>query len=812
MEDEVIRKRIGVDTSRSHIQGLLPFFAADSDNNSIQYVDITSSDGNFGEYVCDFAIKQYDKGTKEIDRLRYCDLISRYHFVEKQLNNGPKLKRIEKIATTEICSSKTETKIYTWVEDFNKKDCDGEWMDDRSKYDFTPVDANLFIGSNGIYTLSDSSTTNTYKDNKYEYIVLFDEYDEAMSYLEDWVSPKESGFNPSARPWRNLLQYTDKYDSLSSAYTMCQDIELHMLGKIFVPEEFTASDGKKYKIRGSRVPQYIFYSDVVTMRSWFNTIEGKSTVSDGKRVWKDKRDERKYLEKGGEEFHKFLNDIKVSKIDGNTYKEDASGNEYLFLVPPYIPIPILLTDNQTSEGVKVAYETDDDTYELGKFSTYPEYSAATTLSPKYISNFAESFGSASVETQLTSIVSPKAFTLTDGLFGIWDDFKVSSGTGAASDSKENYQFFKCTYRTGWSVTGEIEVYTSGWTYGTKKDESGNTVLDTSTKRPKDKKEIETIAEILPYINSQTYQVIGVNKLGNSKKLEVKDSVYERETNDSGETRIYSAETQYDYEWWECVREYINPKCADGEAIIPKDSSKYKTVTILESVPQVANANPTNGEFYYFLSKQDNGYTWENGAGSNHCINDLSGSKTKMFRLPYVLRKIVNKDAESENSSYGNALLSRDVSGNNITLKYVVGGHFNGNVYDEKSGIVYEETQNYVSGTTKIDLDEASGVTVLYETLSANTEGVKSEDYLLTRDAQRANIVSMEIGSVWTSATAICTKLISEDDLDGLQNDPSVDFSLEIDRGTAAAWESHFKLTECNTLEDLENYGNNYFNL
>ena len=29
---------------------------------------------------------------------------------------------------------------------------------------------------------------------------------------------------------------------------------------------------------------------------------------------------------------------------------------------------------------------------------------------------------------------------------------------------------------------------------------------------------------------------------------------------------------------------------------------------------------------------------------------------------------------------------------------------------------------------------------------------------------------------------------------------------------AAAWEKHFKLSECNTLEDLENYGNNFFNI
>ena len=49
-------------------------------------------------------------------------------------------------------------------------------------------------------------------------------------------------------------------------------------------------------------------------------------------------------------------------------------------------------------------------------------------------------------------------------------------------------------------------------------------------------------------------------------------------------------------------------------------------------------------------------------------------------------------------------------------------------------------------------------------------------------------------------------------LNGLMEAPKVDIDVSIDRGSGAAWEKHFKLMECNTLEDLENYGNNYFNI
>ena len=57
-----------------------------------------------------------------------------------------------------------------------------------------------------------------------------------------------------------------------------------------------------------------------------------------------------------------------------------------------------------------------------------------------------------------------------------------------------------------------------------------------------------------------------------------------------------------------------------------------------------------------------------------------------------------------------------------------------------------------------------------------------------------------------------TIFITKDGSEGLQEEPKYNLNLLYNRGSAAAYESHFKLSECNTMEDLENYGNNFFNL
>jgi hypothetical protein len=71
---------------------------------------------------------------------------------------------------------------------------------------------------------------------------------------------------------------------------------------------------------------------------------------------------------------------------------------------------------------------------------------------------------------------------------------------------------------------------------------------------------------------------------------------------------------------------------------------------------------------------------------------------------------------------------------------------------------------------------------------------------------------MEVGTQWTKDAAIDALLITKDGYEGLYWEPKYNVDIIYNRGNASAWEKRFKLTECNTMEDLTNYGNNFFNL
>ena len=55
-------------------------------------------------------------------------------------------------------------------------------------------------------------------------------------------------------------------------------------------------------------------------------------------------------------------------------------------------------------------------------------------------------------------------------------------------------------------------------------------------------------------------------------------------------------------------------------------------------------------------------------------------------------------------------------------------------------------------------------------------------------------------------------LTKEDYLTNFSLPPKVDVNVTIDRGGVSAFEKHYKLSECNTMQDLVNYGNNFFNI
>jgi len=132
---------------------------------------------------------------------------------------------------------------------------------------------------------------------------------------------------------------------------------------------------------------------------------------------------------------------------------------------------------------------------------------------------------------------------------------------------------------------------------------------------------------------------------------------------------------------------------------------------------------------------------------------------------------------------------------------------------ENSGIIYRESYPVKIVTSAFTINGVSRNITYYE-IDFNNKKVTiyNRDYELSRDGLESKIISLPVGGVWNEHEAIDGKVYKKEYLNHISEEPKIDVDVEFDRGAAAAFENHFKLSECNTMEDLENYGNNYFNL
>ena len=166
------------------------------------------------------------------------------------------------------------------------------------------------------------------------------------------------------------------------------------------------------------------------------------------------------------------------------------------------------------------------------------------------------------------------------------------------------------------------------------------------------------------------------------------------------------------------------------------------------------------------------------------------------------------------------VISTAVTESSMTIDYGL-GLLSGTTEDEMNellwvtGIHYREEIPYrPCNRDYVGIDGTYMAELYYDYLdfSAVSETVYSDEYRLYRTTHRALLTGMEVGTQWTSSGAITAFLVTKENMDGLQEQPNYDLNLVYDRGSAAAWENHFKLAECNTMADLEQYGNNAFNL
>ena len=183
-------------------------------------------------------------------------------------------------------------------------------------------------------------------------------------------------------------------------------------------------------------------------------------------------------------------------------------------------------------------------------------------------------------------------------------------------------------------------------------------------------------------------------------------------------------------------------------------------------------------------------------------------------VPYREGVIISRTEGDSNTFNADFVDSIDVSSedSSITITYVFGGEFetSGETYVQGTGIIYTEKFPYNEKIDYITLDGCSHVPVRYMDIdySANEIEIVNQVTDTTRNAVVTDTVSFPLGNPETFYP-----VASDDKYAGFSFYPKVTADVDFNRGNATAFERHFKLSECNTLADLENYGNNaYFNI
>ena len=242
---------------------------------------------------------------------------------------------------------------------------------------------------------------------------------------------------------------------------------------------------------------------------------------------------------------------------------------------------------------------------------------------------------------------------------------------------------------------------------------------------------------------------------------------------------------YDGEKWSHSNQtasFANKTCGDGlsngECV---NVNIYRTVSIDAIVQAMLSGASTDGSYYFYVKYK----------------NDKETPMTIPFTVGVV---------------DGNGISNISYDSDFVTFEYF---------YND---IQYKETYKYNTGQTmEIVLDGYENITIYYNEIDYDftEQTIYNKHYGLYREGNLADIVQYREGHVWcddksngyvASAETINAPIFKEEYLLGISSTFKADVNVTINRGNAAAFERHFKLSECNSMEDLENSGNNIFNL
>lgn len=797
-----IEKIINIDNSRSHRNGLLPFAQYGGDGK-IKEVTAIDTNGNYGQYVCDFCI--YSGGTDvEIARLKYLDVLRNYYTIQENLRDAVYVKKTEtpvdlvsKIeqekkegCVSAVLPTSSSGKEETFKEDF-------EEITEKGRYEYIPLDINLFKTNKFGYVFTEPNIpegdrteeekallekVSKHKEliSNSDFFVLVPNYDEVMHLNSWWNDWWVDNFK---KEWEKdvFVGYTQ---CDNAEFKFCEDVEKYILGQIEV-----VGSG----ITGSQVPTFVYYVNHFGLKNWFETHSATTVAAYEEPTKENEWVRYAWEERGGGNFYDFLT------------KNTPIWQSYISLTKPenYFKYAAPTVDLEAIINAEEEYETLYNVYEYSvnggrtEGAVKPYIVPTSGVGSALTTSWAECT-SAYCESRLDTLIHPKALRITNDVFGIFEEFDKDDGYVG--------QLFECTYCSGFSKTNRIVASSTVITYDydDTKDEEGN-IIDTKTTSSKTVTN-NIQAEECP--DTSAYQIFDTTILSESAWTETTSNEEKDENNRvTKQEHYFSAFTRYEYGWWECKKSTdTSIICGDGENLKAGDK-KYRNVLIASCLPAlVGPCNP--GDVYYIMARYDNGIMRPKNVRGD-------GATIVSMKIPYKVNEPQNiVSYEDGTITYDKIISATNIEGaNKMIIKYAKG--ITSGDTEEQSGIHYEETLYYSENNlAKVLIDGIYMADLYYDVLGDDSEktSVYSEEFRKYRLVRKAKITGMEVGTQWTEENAVNAMLFTKDGYEGLQEEPKYDINLLYNRGNAAAWENHFKLSECNTMEDLVNYGNNFFNL
>lgn len=784
-----VRKKVCLEKSLSRTTGILPYIKYGSETYP-EFVTPEDLDGNWGNFPMDIAKMKYEIAEGEglmsgfshedkdvVYRLRYCDIIRRYNRAQKILADAIYTKSIYKEEANgrvveekngNCLSSSTETSSESAICLTTSFQSDTA---PTSKYHYALADETRFNLDGNLYypieeiMVDDNSFPINSPDYVYEkpdlevntFFALTPDLDELESIAEWWTEQ-----------WEELGESEMFIDDSVSGF--CVAVERYIIGKVETPLD----------IEGILVPEYVYYEQIPSILEWFNDHDKDDRTIEEQKDWDDH---------GGDIFRSFVEGIETHYI---TELPKSFDSEVISFAVPYISIPVSLEDEYTSFGTYESFLLKAEKDGTFTDATKPYQPSAETGQKSWRTE-----GSAYVESMINSVIDDDA-TEVNNVTGVWADF---------SESEQMTNMMNCMYFSGLS-----REYAEDWKF-VDKYEDGYTEI--RMERHGD--------EVAPYTTYMPHRVVIAYREQVPHDFEPNvTSIIHDDVHGDGISQLYVRIIEYEYGWWECVRltpeDAAEMKCADGEEV-NSGQKRYRTITLLECLTTIEPSPKPNTNFI-FMVKKDNGYIFP--LGNWPITIEQEGPVT--FRIPFTSRSAHNVYSIDDEGHYvGDYVYSIDtttISGS-VIIQYVIGGQLTssdgGKTFDylEHTGILYEDIYPYEPNKVmRTFIDGCDNIRVFYDEIDyeAAKELIYNEELGLYRKVNRSRILGMEVGTMFTEDEMMTAPLFTREGSSMLLEDPDIKMIVEMERGNAAAFEGHFRLMECNTMSDLQNNGNNFFNI